>query len=684
MSNPSELNERPRPKPQQPTNQNEPIMHQNGGGHHNPRQHTMESVQGQQGMTAEQLKRQIEQSVEAKLENKGVNQTVNNMNKMVTRPNGDFEQQQRLASVAVASAIKAHANDDIMRNGTAKTFAKTLDNTQFGDEAFIKPLAKQSVEFGVEKDVNTKLSGQKTLSSQPRAEKPMSHGTLNASVSDKMIQKESDGTVVHLGTSETDIAHDINNTPNLSTDSEIESSVSEPEALSGKINVFFVPNLGDESEISKNDVKLSYLASNGESKQIVSSKFRPVVYLKDEDAAGYNVINMPGIKVKEGYTQVDALDFAKKNNVELKDIAGNDNFVKMSHHAFETPNPSCIITKKKYISGKDVNPFATSQRDMTLNIPVITYEHEIFNAYEYELASSMSGANVISVDKVLDNIYASSLEKDKAANPDIYRDADAFHDRCINKSKIIKDKSLDNTTKKEKLKQLDIDFANAQKQYYADRGLTESSIDHLEKLGYIGIDSVRFKTHVSPSHDFSKSMQDISLSNHKIIENAGKFTVNSDSKDTNFGRYLMQHKEDILGYIGDKLGTSDEDMHKQTIHISTQSVSNNVSTCVVIYEGFEDQNIDSTVREVVGDVLKEYGDKHATISDKSYSVEKDEIDYCNSKYGNITAEYAVPKYGSIIEEQVHQEPQTTLDEFCYDVAKDENDYYDRMVQGMSM
>ena len=684
MPNPTELNEKPRPKPQL-NPQQEPMMHQ-GGGHHNPRQHTMESVQGQQGMTAEQLRRQIEQAVEAKLENRGVNQTVDNMNRMMTRPNQEFSQQQQLASAAVAAATKAHMNDDIMRDGTAKTFAKAANGSKtLGDEAFIKPLTRQSVDFGIENDTNTKSTGKKILSSQPRAEKPMSHDTLHTSVSNKMAQEEASD-VVQLGTSETEVKVSPQ-VDNPVADIEVEPPISEVNTPSsaGKINVFFVPNLGDESEISGDDINLSHIAIGGESKQIVSSKFRPVVYLKNEDATGYNAIEIPGVKVKEGYTQIDAFDYARKNHAELKDIAENNDFTKMAHHAFETPNPECRISAAKYASGKDINPYAISEKDAIINVPSIANGHETFNAYEYELAANKSGANVLSVDKVLHNAYLTSLDEDRIANPDIYRDADAFHKRCVDKGEIISDKTIDNATKKERLKQLDADFANSQKQYYADKGLDEASIEHLEKLGYIGVDSVRFKTQVAMSHDLAQSMKNINSENHKIIDGAGKFTVSSDSKDTNFGGYLMQHKNDIIGYIGDKLGISDEEARKHKLHISTPSISQCVSTCVVMYEGFEGQNVDDTVREVVNDMLKEYGDKHARISDKSYAVEKNEIDYCNFKYGNTTAQYAVPTYGSVVERSVPQESQVTLNselDAGFDAAQ--QDYYDKMAQGMDM
>lgn len=681
MPNPSELNERPILKhPQVNPQQQEPTTNHDGG-HHNPRQHTMESVQGQQGMTAEQLRRQIEQSVEAKLENKGVYQTAENMNKMVTRPNHEFAQQQQLASAAIAAAVKAHTNDEIMRNDTSKAYTRAVGASKtLGDEVYIRPVPKKAVEFGMENGNTANPTGKKTLSTQPRAEKPVSHNILHSSAEHKVVQEEASD-VVQLGTaaitapSEPDTDNNAEHTGSEQPISDVQS----PSA--GKINVFFVPNLGDESEISNDDVKLSHIAVDGKSKQIVSSKFRPVVYLKTEEATGYETIDIPCVKVKDGYSQVDAFDYARKNGVELKDIAQNDSFQKMSHHAFETVKPECRIAGRKYSSGTEINPFAVSEKNTILNVPVITTGNEMFNAYEYELAANTAGAVSPSVDDVLNKAYELSLNEDRDKNPDIYRDSDAFQKRCADKANVLRDKGINKEARDKKLQEIDDAFVDAQRQYYVDKGLDNTNIEHLEKLGYIGVESVRFRTHISVSSDLANSMKDISGEKHQILDGAGKFTISSDSTGTNFGGYITQHKDDILGYIGDKLGISDEEGRKHRLHISTPSISDGVSTCVVMYSGFEGKDVDTTVRDVINDVLKEYGDNHARMGNKTYAVEQNEIDYCNFMYSKSTAQYAVPPYGTTAERSVSQQPQTTLNselDAGFDAAQQA--YYDSLAQ----
>jgi hypothetical protein len=96
---------------------------------------------------------------------------------------------------------------------------------------------------------------------------------------------------------------------------------------------------------------------------------------------------------------------------------------------------------------------------------------------------------------------------------------------------------------------------------------------------------------------------------------AGKFNVDfiSNDNDVNVVDYLSQHKCDIIGYIGDELGMSDDESENCKLYYSPQSTSpNNNSSFTVAYSGFKSHGnvenkrfVGTVVKRTLSDVLDE-------------------------------------------------------------------------------
>lgn len=656
---------KPKPQEKKPRLQGQP-QGGNGGAHrHNPRQHSMENVQPHPGMTAAEIQRQIQQAVDAKLENKGVNANVEKINGMLTRANPDFAHNQAEASAAVNASAKAHENDKIMRDDASKAFADAVHAVHSSkNDMFIKPIPKkQSNVFGMETD-NKPLSGnKKVLSSGPRADKPVSAMNIKQAATEKYpttiadnesVVDDKDESVINLGTK-------TSNTPSQEQPAvkpeAPDNPITNPNSVAaGKVNIYFVPNLGSASDINKSDMDITNIAVGGRSKQVASPKFMPVIYLDTNKAKGYEHLNIPGVGVKDGFAQVDAYDYAKKNNVELKDIIDETRFSNMLTPVSKDGKLDCRIARKPYQKNENITPFSFSKDNITINVPCANNQ----NAYEYCFASNLAGQN-ISVDDVLKSASKASIIEDKKANQGIYDDYNALSARMTKKNNIMHNKSLSREERAEAYQQLDEDFTNKQRDDYRSKGLGEKAIEHLEKIGYVGVDAARFKSHVALNPSSVESMKDLQSPNHAIVEGAGKFTISSDSDDTDFAGYLMSKKDDMLGYLGDKFGTPEESKD-QNIYISTPQTVNGVSTCVLVYDGFKGENVDAMIRKQVSDVLNEYGDAHAKQSNMTYAVEQDELDVCKNHYSDICAPYSVHTYDNSIQTPVNDNNNYILDE----------------------
>jgi hypothetical protein len=593
----------------------------------NPRNHTAEGVNVQPFMTTEDIRRQIEQSVDAQMME--VDRNVAKM-KSTGAMTSDFAERQRAAQMATAAAMKSVEKEDILKAASFDKFKQTNENTNaLDDTSFVKHVEKKASfdsEFGM-KDDNKLNKNKKTLSSEPRGEKPASKTlkdttqpastfTTNAPVVDAPVV---DAPVVDAETHKTQPSID-------------------------KIDVFFVPNaLIDKS---KNDVLFSSIVSSGKENQIVSTKFRPVVYLKEEDAANYERVDISGIKVKDGYVQVDALDFAKKNGVNLHDVAESKNRLDILGYAMKSSTPECQIAVQPFEKGQPINDFAISEVKTNINVPVVVDGTKAYNAFECELVTRAT-RHEISVDKVLKNAYASSKDEDERVFSELYSDKN-YQTELYNQSI---ESDMMRLFTKEGREEISQDFAELQKRHYTDKGLSSEKIAHLEKLGYIGFDSFVFKEHISGARDFVNNFGDLSQKSHQIVDGAGKFAVIGNSPNTDFGGFLMQHKEDIIDSIGSKIGFSSEESRKQKIHISTPSVLSTQSTtiaCAITYEGFigkDSKEIDDAIRESIQEVLDQYGDKHVELG-KTYAVEQFELDMCNNPVDvNRKPEYVVLPYG---------------------------------------
>lgn len=631
MANKQNNMQQPKPKPV-----NSPNGY-NGFENHHPKQRNGESVQAHPGMTAVEIQRQILQATEMKLENKGVNKTVNDMNRMVTHSTPDFLQQQRESDAAVAAAAKAHDNDKIMRDSVGDVFRKAVSSASL-DDAFIKPVPKKPSQFGMGTDKsNSPHMSKKILSaSQQKPQRPQ-----NAAVDKSTGTDVSD--VVQLGTSE--FKNDIP-------------------------SVFFVPNLRMESERTNEDINLSRTVSNGQTRYTALAKMIPVVYLKDNAAENYNQIDIPGVSVKDGYKQISAYEYASDNGIKLSDMIDRS----------DVKNPSLKFQSIAYTSGDAINDFATSENTIDIKVPVMSEGNNSVNAYAYAMANNLS------VDKIFNDAYAQSIETDKKSHSGIYDDMAIFHQRCVDKQSIMKNASLDDSEKERRIRQLDSAFVEKQKRNYENSGLDDKAISHLEDIGYIGIDAIRFKTHIADIENIVDNMKSINHPDRQIVDGAGKFTISSNSKDTDFGQYLLHHKDDIINYVGDKLGLSDDESKSTHLYLSTPSSSDGVTTSVLVYDGFCGDNVDDTIRKTVCDLLAEYGDTYVQLGNKTYGVEQGELDYCNTKYGSISAPYAVPAFENQFEKIESKPKQTTLDSELsvgYDIAADE--YYANMAaQQMDM
>lgn len=674
----------PKPKPPMPAQQPDPRqMHHGPHDEHgaNPHMLTQETPNIQQGMTAKQIQQQIEAATQAKLQNKGVPQTARKM-RMMTQQDPEFAQRQQAAKAAVSAAVQATTGEQLLQADSADNFSRVMSMVKpLDNSSFVQTVARPTPTFGMEDATGKTVRGKKTLSMGARQDKPIdaSYKQTQVDVDKKREQtRRSDEpqSDVILG--------------NASVDQSVQATPTSPTAVD-KIKVFFVPTTCDAEKMTNEDFNYTHIAVGGQEQQVAVSKFRPVVYLKNEDAIGLKPVDIPGVKIKDGYTQVDANEYATSKGVFLKDVMDETGREQMIEHAASQKPRDYQIAVQKLSAGTHINDFATSMNDVSLNVPVVADGTNNYNVYDYNLSSIGDGHGATMIKTILNNIHNTSLENDRHMNPEIYGEIDAFDKRCLDKSDIIQQR-LPKKERDAAFAKLDADYEHAQTQRYMNSGLDDESIAHMKALGYIGVDSTRFASHIAPTNNLSSYMQNITTNDsHRIVDGAGKFTINGGSEGTNFGEFLMQHKSDILDIVGNNLGVSDEASRNQKLHISTPSTSGNVSTCVMVYEGFDGcdmTQVDKAMRDAVKSILADYGDKHVQTSSKSYAVEQGELDICNTRYAHNTPQYAVLPYREDTKQpnvtpqptpQMQNEP-ITLDNSLsagFDAAQD---YYNQMAQ----
>lgn len=253
-------------------------------------------------------------------------------------------------------------------------------------------------------------------------------------------------------------------------------------------------------------------------------------------------------------------------------------------------------------------------------------EHDIINMGEKKTAIHEAEPEEINTSQNEgDEIVADSIEMPDGNDYAIDDERNAANERLKKRKEIFLNKNIDKKSRFDMLNKIDEDYVNKQRSDFAEAGFSDKSIHLLENAGYIGVDSAIVRSQLG--------IDDVTPGNVNLkgVPNAGKFVVESTSfKPTQFGEHLKKHQDDIIGFVGDKLGLTDEpDFAKnQKIYITEPSRNEDVTSCVVMYSGFDGvdgKKLDSAVRDVISKSLEEFGDTYARLGKKTYSVTNDEL-----------------------------------------------------------
>ena len=124
-----------------------------------------------------------------------------------------------------------------------------------------------------------------------------------------------------------------------------------------------------------------------------------------------------------------------------------------------------------------------------------------------------------------------------------------------------------------------------------------------------------------------------------LVKNtSGKFIISGRKDD--FSKYLKDHQSDLIGYVGDELGITDEHIENQNVYVTQPEQYKGTTSLVIVYNGFDGAKPDmvqNAVRNVVFNMLTECKSK-AKVGKDTYPITTDELSFCKSNFAPKTNE----------------------------------------------